>query len=544
MTKQLQSQWDFGELFPPEAVRRVLTVSELTAAVRRLLEREIGQVWVTGEITNFRLQGSGHAYFSLKDSGAQLNCVLFRGEATSFNRNLLTDGQKVVLLGDLTVYEARGQYQLRVTQVDLQGVGALQIAFEKLKQKLNAEGLFAVERKRPLPRFPRRIGIVTSPTGAALRDVIHVIERRNPALEIVLAPCRVQGRGAAEEIAAAIRLLNEWTYRNPIAAQFGTSSSSPREERVGRGSRRGEALDDGPPLPEPPPHPSSGHPLPRGGGEGTSEGEVQGANARSLASENSKAPKSRFLDLILLTRGGGSLEDLWAFNEEIVARAIFESALPVVSAVGHEIDFTISDFVADVRAATPSVAAELITEGVFASRDFVARAPTQLQSLVRERIEAETEGLAGLLARLGRAHPRRRVQEQAQRLDDLQSALLRYAHFGFREQFARWRAVSQRFLRVRPALLVQRRRELLIHAQTQLLDRTRNKLRSFQSRLQTTEARLRLLSPQSVLERGYSITQDAGSGKVIRSAQEVRAGQRLRTRLKVGEIGSVAEGAS
>jgi exonuclease VII large subunit len=544
MTKQLQSQWDFGELFPPEAVRRVLTVSELTAAVRRLLEREIGQVWVTGEITNFRLQGSGHAYFSLKDSGAQLNCVLFRGEATSFNRNLLTDGQKVVLLGDLTVYEARGQYQLRVTQVDLQGVGALQIAFEKLKQKLNAEGLFAVERKRPLPRFPRRIGIVTSPTGAALRDVIHVIERRNPALEIVLAPCRVQGRGAAEEIAAAIRLLNEWTYRNPIAAQFGTSSSSPREERVGRGSRRGEALDDGPPLSEPPPHPSSGHPLPRGGGEGTSEGEVQGANARSLASENSKAPKSRFLDLILLTRGGGSLEDLWAFNEEIVARAIFESALPVVSAVGHEIDFTISDFVADVRAATPSVAAELITEGVFASRDFVARAPTQLQSLVRERIEAETEGLAGLLARLGRAHPRRRVQEQAQRLDDLQSALLRYAHFGFREQFARWRAVSQRFLRVRPALLVQRRRELLIHAQTQLLDRTRNKLRSFQSRLQTTEARLRLLSPQSVLERGYSITQDAGSGKVIRSAQEVRAGQRLRTRLKVGEIGSVAEGAS
>jgi exonuclease VII large subunit len=544
MTKQLQSQWDFGELFPPEAVRRVLTVSELTAAVRRLLEREIGQVWVTGEITNFRLQGSGHAYFSLKDSGAQLNCVLFRGEATSFNRNLLTDGQKVVLFGDLTVYEARGQYQLRVTQVDLQGVGALQIAFEKLKQKLNAEGLFAVERKRPLPRFPRRIGIVTSPTGAALRDVIHVIERRNPALEIVLAPCRVQGRGAAEEIAAAIRLLNEWTYRNPIAAQFGTSSSSPREERVGRGSRRGEALDDGPPLSEPPPHPSSGHPLPRGGGEGTSEGEVQGANARSLASENSKAPKSRFLDLILLTRGGGSLEDLWAFNEEIVARAIFESALPVVSAVGHEIDFTISDFVADVRAATPSVAAELITEGVFASRDFVARAPTQLQSLVRERIEAETEGLAGLLARLGRAHPRRRVQEQAQRLDDLQSALLRCAHFGFREQFARWRAVSQRFLRVRPALLVQRRRELLIHAQTQLLDRTRNKLRSFQSRLQTTEARLRLLSPQSVLERGYSITQDAGSGKVIRSAQEVRAGQRLRTRLKVGEIGSVAEGAS
>ncbi len=213
----------------------------------------------------------------------------------------------------MTVYEARGQYQLIVRAVELQGVGALQIAFEKLKQKLAAEGLFAPERKRPLPEYPQRIGLVTSPTGAAIRDVLHVVQRRNPALEIILAPCRVQGDGAAAEIAAAIRLLNEFS--------------------VGQASR-------------------------------LSPSEKSQRQAGSLS----------YIDLILVTRGGGSLEDLWAFNEEVVARAIFESAFPVVSAVGHEIDFTISDFVADVRAATPSAAAEIITEGVFASREFVAEA--------------------------------------------------------------------------------------------------------------------------------------------------------------------------
>src|SRR6266481_5201124 len=295
MPKNAKSQWDFGELFDPASTRRIVTVSELTATVRRLLEKEVGQIWVSGEVTNLRAQSSGHIYFTLKDASAQLSCVLFRGE-TQVDRALLQDGRKVTMQGDVTVYEPRGQYQLRVTAVELQGVGALQAAFEKLKQKLKAEGLFAQERKRPLPRYPQRIGLVTSPTGAALRDVFHVVERRNPALKIILAPCRVQGEGAAAEIAAAIGLLN----------QFGASQLESGEPRLG-------------------------------------------------------------MDLILVTRGGGGLEDLWAFNEEVVARAIFESKLPVVSAVGHEIDFTISDFVADVRAATPSAAAEIITEGVFSS---------------------------------------------------------------------------------------------------------------------------------------------------------------------------------
>src|SRR5208282_4578710 len=219
-----KSQWDFGELFPPSPgsfgatsptgqARRVLSVSELTAQVRSLLEKHIGSIWVTGEVTNLRAQSSGHIYFTLKDAASQLNCVLFSRDKVP-HRGLLADGQKVLLQGDVTVYEARGQYQLIVRALELQGVGALQIAFEKLKQQLAAEGLFAPERKRPLPKYPQRIGLVTSPTGAAIRDVLHVVQRRNPALEIILAPCRVQGDGAAEEIAAAIRLLNEFSSRS------------------------------------------------------------------------------------------------------------------------------------------------------------------------------------------------------------------------------------------------------------------------------------------------------------------------------------------
>src|SRR5436309_5644715 len=235
MAKPAKSQWDFGELFPVEQIaRKVLSVTELTWQIRRLLEQQVGRVWVTGELTNFRAQSSGHLYFTLKDAAAQLSCILFRGEM-QVDRSLLQDGRKVVLQGEVTVYESRGQYQLRVTTVELPGVGALKVAFKKLKQKLSAEGLFAPERKRPLPQFPQRIGLVTSPTGAAIRDVLHVVERRNPALEIILAPCRVQGDGAGLEIAEAIRMLNEF---------------------------------------------NSG------------------------------------LALILVTRGGGSLEDLWAFNEE------------------------------------------------------------------------------------------------------------------------------------------------------------------------------------------------------------------------------------
>lgn len=464
MGKQSKSQWDFGELFPAAQTRRVLTVSELTTQVKRLLEKQIGLVWVSGEISNYRLQSSGHSYFTLKDAGSQLSCVLFRGEPVP-HRDLLADGQKVLLQGEVTVYEARGQYQLLVRAVELQGVGALQLKFEQLKQKLAAAGLFAAERKRPLPRFPQRIGVVTSPTGAAIRDVLHVIQRRHPGLEIILAPCRVQGDGAASEIAAAIRQLNE------INLQRETCN----------------------------------------------------------------------LQLILITRGGGSLEDLWAFNEEVVARAIFESAIPVVSAVGHEIDFTIADFVADLRAATPSAAAEIITEGFYASREFVAGAATLMSLRVRQKIASAHDNLASVTGRMQRAHPRRRLDEQAQRLDDALAGLGRCVKQVTREQRAGWRNLATRLLRIQPGQLVKQRRELLRVATRQLHEDGRHCLQELRHRFSTLEARLRLLGPEQVLSRGYSITLDAASGEVLRDAKRVKAGQRLRTRLKSGELRSTVE---
>jgi len=470
MSKPAKSQWNFGELFSPEEVRKVLSVSELTETVRTLLEKQIGSVWVSGEITNLRTQSSGHIYFTLKDASAQLNCVLFSREKIP-QRDLLADGQKVLLQGDVTVYEARGQYQLIVRAVELQGVGALQVAFEKLKQKLAAEGLFAAERKRPLPKFPQRIGLVTSPTGAAIRDVLHVVQRRNSGLEIILAPCRVQGDGAAKEIAEAIRLLNEFN-----------AGSSRREEAQ------------------------------------TSKSEI--GNRKSEINQSLlTSAATRKLDLILVTRGGGSLEDLWAFNEEAVARAIFESAVPVVSAVGHEIDFTIADFVADVRAAAPSAAAEIITEGVFASREFVGEAPSLLRRAARRGLESASESFSQLGGRLARLHPRRRLDESFQRLDDLQSGLLRGLKSAARSRNLVLENLTGRFLRSKPSLALKSRRETL----------------------RQLERRLNSLGPEQVLSRGYSITTDAATGRFLRDATKVKTGQKLKTRLKKGEVLSRAE---
>ncbi|HYK23424.1 MAG TPA: exodeoxyribonuclease VII large subunit, partial [Candidatus Acidoferrum sp.] len=260
---------------------KVLTVTELTRSIRGALETKFRAVWVQGEISNYKLHPSGHQYFTLKDQRTQIGCVIWR-DTIAPPRKPVVDGSQVQVYGTVTVFEARGQYQLNVQILQPRGVGLLQAKFEALKLKLEAEGLFAAERKRPLPKFPRRIGIVTSPTGAAIRDMVNVLRRRAPWLQILINPVRVQGTGAAQEIAVGIREL-------------------------------------------------------------------------ALPNE-AFAP----LDLIVVTRGGGSIEDLWEFNEEIVARAIFHSAVPIVSAVGHEIDFTISDFVADLRAPTPSAAAELI----------------------------------------------------------------------------------------------------------------------------------------------------------------------------------------
>jgi exodeoxyribonuclease VII large subunit len=484
MARTSKSQWDFGELFSPDQTRRVLSVSELTTRVKRSIEQQVGTVWVTGEISNFRAQASGHFYFTLKDANTQLACVLFRGTAPG-ERALLGDGQKVILQGEVTVYEARGQYQLIVRTVELQGAGALQAAFERLKRQLAAEGLFASERKRSLPRFPQRIGLVTSPTGAAVRDVLHAIQRRNPALEIVLVPCRVQGEGAAGEIASAIGLLNEF--------HLGAQDSA-----------RQKSAD---------------------GGSGLKLGIQTGG-----------------IDLILVTRGGGSLEDLWAFNEEVVARAMAASVVPVVSAVGHEIDFTIADFAADLRAATPSAAAEIITEGVYSSRVFIADAPVRLHERVRRRLAASNELAALMLRRLARLHPRRRLEEGVQRFDDLRTSLGRGAVLGVRNAKAKWQQLGLRIQQASPAQLLHRNRDRSAMLVKRLSDLTAYRMDQMKGGMAKAEARLRLLGPAQVLARGYSITMDAVSGEILREAGQVRPGQHLRTRLKRGEVMSVAAG--
>src|SRR5499427_2787685 len=286
---------------------RVFTVSELTRSIRGMLETKFAAVWVQGEMSNYKLHPSGHQYFTLKDQRTQISCVIWRDTMLP-PRQRLADGAQVQVYGTVTVFEARGQYQLNIQILQARGVGLLQAKFEALKRKLEAEGLFAPERKKPLPRFPRRIGIVTSPSGAAIRDMLNVLCRRAPWLQILINPVRVQGPGAAQEVAVAIR-------------EFGTPN---------------EAF----------------------------------------------AP----VNLVVVTRGGGSIEDLWEFNEEIVARAIFHSVVPVVSAVGHEIDFTICDFVADLRAPTPSAAAELIVPDVIDIQRQIARCSRTLGRQLLDRI--------------------------------------------------------------------------------------------------------------------------------------------------------------
>ena len=457
MPRKATSQWELGgDLFGPSRTGRpAATVTELTARVKDAVEGGFASVRVRGEVSNYRLQPSGHAYFVLKDAGAALNCVLFRGQAAA-GRGVLRDGASVVLEGALTVYEARGQYQLRVSGVEAEGVGALQAAFEALKQRLAAEGLFDAGRKRPIPAYPRGVGIVTSPSGAALRDVLHVIGRRYCGMDLWLVSARVQGAGAAREVAAGIELLNRW-------------------------------------------------------------GDTGAA-----------------VDVLLVTRGGGSLEDLWAFNEESLARAIAASRVPVVSAVGHEIDFTIADFVADLRAATPSAAAELLTAGYVAAAAQVAAVADRMPRLAWREWEACSDAAAALDRRLERLHPRRLLEAQGQRLDDVLESMRRAAARAHREAGQRVTSAARRLAGSRPMDRLSRDRARLEDLRRRLAMATAQGRRRKAEAAAGLAGRLRLLSPQSVLERGYSITTDAETGAVVRDAARLRAGQRLATRLAKG----------
>lgn len=383
---------------------KIYSVSELTREIKEHLELRWPELWVQGEISNLRPSQAGHFYFSLKDSGAQIRMVLFRGAARSL-KFAIEEGLAVVAMGHLSVYEPRGEYQIIVESLEPQGLGALQLAFEQLKKKLEAEGLFQTERKRPIPFLAQRIGIVTSPTGAAIQDMIQILSRRFPTLQILIAPVLVQGREAAGEIAEGIRRLNE-------------------EE----------------------------------------------------------------LDLLIVGRGGGSVEDLWAFNEEIVARAIFESRLPVISAVGHETDFTIADFVADLRAPTPSAAAELavplksdLLQEIVASRDRLQQGMTG----ILEKRRLQLRQWIGFLR-----DPRRHLETLRLQADSF------------------WEKM-----------------QLIVH----------HRLGEERQKLHRLKTHLGSLNPHAVLDRGYAVATLA-SGKILRDSREVSLQETVNLTLARGKL--------
>jgi exodeoxyribonuclease VII large subunit len=418
---------------------KVLTVSELTRSIRGTLEAKFRAVWVQGEISNYKLHPSGHQYFTLKDARAQIACVIFRNTMPPL-RQPLADGAQVQVYGQVSVFEARGQYQLSVQILQPRGLGLLQAKFEALKRKLEAEGLFAAERKRPLPKFPRRIGVVTSPSGAAIRDILNVLKRRAPWLEILINPVRVQGTGAAAEIAVAIREL-----------------ATPNE-----------------------------HWQP--------------------------------LDLIVVARGGGSMEDLWEFNEEIVARTIVDVSVPIVSAIGHEIDFTISDFTADLRAPTPSAAAELIVPDIV---DLRRRIDGCKRAVDRELLERLRDAQQQIDA--GRETLRRCL---AHKIDNYKRGLIHIA-----------RALQARS----PARELLMRRNRFVDLHRRFIASPLRAVENAKQRFAQIEGILRVLGPDATLRRGYSITTD-DRGEVIRTVAAIHPRMRIRTRVSDGEFGSDVAG--
>lgn len=435
--------------------RRVLSVSQLNDASRQLLESRFASVWVEGEISNFQAATSGHWYFTLKDQGAQIRCAMFRGRNIRA-RLKPSHGDAVLLRGTVSLYAARGDYQLIVEELEAAGLGALQRALEVLRRRLQAEGLFDPARKRALPRYPAHVGIVSSLAGAALHDMLTVLRRRHPALRVSVFPTAVQGADAARQIAEAIATAN----------------------------RLAPTLD--PPL-----------------------------------------------ELLLVGRGGGSLEDLWAFNEEPVLRAIHASALPVVSAVGHETDVTLADLVADVRAPTPSAAAELVSPDRQQLASLLGAQRLRLQQLLARRLAQSQERLQWLSRRL--RHPGARLREQTQRLDELEMRLRAVQRRRLEEAAARLAAAEARLLARNPARSLADRARLLAQLQRRLLTGVRRGITLREQRLGSSVRLLDSVSPLATLGRGYAIVSD-GTGSVLRDAARVATGTRVRARLARGHL--------
>lgn len=432
-----------------------LTVSELTRDAKTLLESHFDQVRVEGEIGDFSPAASGHWYFTLKDNNAQIRCAMFKG-ANARVKQRPNRGDVVRIRARVSLYEARGEFQLIVQHLEPAGDGALQLAFERLKTKLQSEGLFDPANKKPLPAFPRRIGVVTSSAGAALHDVLSVLGRRSPMIKVVLLPVPVQGADAPAAIVQAIKQANDLTSQGTLK-----------------------------------------------------------------------------LDVLIVGRGGGSLEDLWAFNDEQVARAIANSLLPVISAVGHEVDFTIADFVADQRAATPSAAAELAS---FDQTEWLQRfdqAQSTLQSTLRRRLSSQRERLGHLRARL--RHPGRQVQQQRRELNALTRQLQQHVSHRLHHQHQQLQYLTVRLQQRHPRLKLQSLAQALGTQRQQLEQRMQNHVAATRRQLQEHCRLLNTLGPRQTLMRGYAIVQTKG-GQVVRDSANVPTGERLSVTLSQGHL--------
>lgn len=439
------------------AEREILSVSDLNRLARRLLEDEFPQILVEGEISNFARPSSGHWYFTLKDAGAQIRCAMFR------NRNRLIrfqpeDGMQVLLRGRVSLYEGRGDFQLIPEFMEEAGDGVLRRAFDRLKQKLAAEGLFSAEAKQEIPLLPNHLGIITSPTGAAIRDVLTVLKRRFPAIPVTILPVQVQGDQAAAQIVRAIQLANRY--------------------------------------------------------------------------------RAEPLDLLLLTRGGGSLEDLWPFNEEIVARAIFDSQLPIVSAVGHEIDFSIADLVADLRAPTPSAAAEMVSPNQQEWQQMLLGYRNLFASEIARRLSNIAEKISNLQKRI--RHPGQRLQDQAQRLDDVEVRLTNTITYQLRQSLARIAVLSSRI--AHPKYKISNEKLKLQNQMDRLRNRIEDCLKSRSQQLSAITQELNALSPLATLHRGYAIlTSDAVPPQILKDARKVAVGDRISARLSRGTLTATVE---
>jgi len=432
--------------------RRALTVSELTARIRDLLTKNFTELSVEGEISNCREAQSGHLYFTLKDEKAQIRCVWFKQDRRGLKFRV-EDGLKVTLRGSISVYEQRGEYQIYVESMEPLGVGALQLAFEQLKKRLEAEGLFEAKHKKPLPLLPSRIGLITSPKGAAVRDVVRILRRRFHNVHLTVFPVRVQGDGSAEEIVKALKFFNQ----------------------------------------------------------------------------------RKMVDVLIVARGGGSIEDLWAFNEEIVARAIYESEIPVISGVGHETDFTIADFVADVRASTPSAAAELVVQTRREFDKHIADLRQTLVEQIRYRILVLSRRVHELGARRGFRRPLDLLRQQRQRADEMTSRLALGLRARLEQSRKRYTAAHLRIFRFDFRARISALRIRLERRITELGKRMERLSRVKRERLERLLVQLEERSPLKVLERGYSIVTDA-SGAVLRDSNAVSLGDTISIQLYKGKL--------